>query len=127
MIDLKLVRTIVVAGFAADEDPNATAPDDADTYHVPELNGRTEGHCLKFTFTDDEGVYQAGGTVDFTTWYHDKNASGGWASLAPEAAAPGNASYAARVVAQLFAQVTALSAPEDGTKLQIWAAPRTSL
>lgn len=131
-IEFTLVRTITVAGFAAEGDPNVTAPT-GKTFAVDDRrtgqggDGLVRGHTVKFVFTDNAGAYVAGGTVDFTTWFKDSNAKGWWTALASQAGAAGSLAFTAPVVGEIFQRVTAIAAPGGGTKVQVWAASRVSV
>lgn len=133
-IEFTKVRTITVAGFSAEADPNVTPPAAASVYNVPQRatgqgagDEQVHGFAVKYVFVDNAGAYVAGGTVDYTTWYKDQNLHGFWTSLTPEATAAANRSFIGGIVANVFTQVTALSAPGGGTFLQVWMAPRVAL
>jgi hypothetical protein len=141
---MRLVRTITVSGFAADANPNITAPADADTF-LPDANAPgdqkgTEGlegirMCLRFV--NDSNVEIPAATASFTLWAKDDGASdtvgnGGLArpafvALKPETLAPSSGSYACALKDRVYVQVTALGTTTGATKCQVWAEASTSI
>jgi len=131
------VREIAVSGFSADPNPNTTAPAAGTTFVVDnspgdqEMDERVEGHRLCIRFVDNSNVEVPGATADFQTWAKDDGATAAlgrsaWVSLRKESAAPSSQAYASPLKAELFVQVTAISA-STATKVQIWAETSTSV
>lgn len=145
---MKLVRTITVAGFVADANPNVTAPTAAKLFTVDALDPGDqliaegiEGVRLCLRFIDDTtpgtNAEVAAASTDFRLWEKDEAASatvvaGGlgrdaYIGLAAEAAAPSSGSYTCTMKGTIFVQVTALNSAGTATKVQIWAAASTSV
>jgi hypothetical protein len=122
-IAFKLIRTISVAPFSADADPNTTPPAETDIFkpedEVPIAgldNLVTGGHMLYGSFDVDEGA-----TFDFASWIRN-GATSTWAQLRPEVAAADNAVFTNRSVrnSDVFVQVTAVAGVVASTELKIY-------
>lgn len=134
------VREVLVAGFAADPNPNVTAPGAGQTYKmnstVGDAGASTEGHRLCIRFVDNSNVEIPAATADFQTWEKDDGQSdtvlnGGlgrpaFISMAAEASAPSSQSYAGTFKGEIFVQLKAIS-PSTATKIQICIAEQSSV
>lgn len=137
------IRTITVAGFAADAWPNgATEPVGSKLFQMRQrVSGQSGtdnvwGHALYFRYVDGSGNAVEGGTVNFKTWIKDAGASGlaaakgltnptRWVGVLEEAAAPGEALFQGELIGQLYVQVKALpSVPVGATAVELWIVDR---
>lgn len=140
---MKLVRTITVAGFVADANPNVTPPAAGTTFNMDALtpgdqliNEGIEGLRMCIRFVDGSNVEIPAATANFTVWEKDDGASdtvanGGlnrpaFVALKAETLAPSSGSYACTWKGEIFVQVTAISAGA-ATKAQFWAEASTSV
>lgn len=69
-------RTITIAGFSPDADPNTTPPDASKVFSLDTRDGNggeSEGHILVGKFDTNE----TGGSASYQTWFKDVSA-GDW-------------------------------------------------
>ena len=135
-MEMTKVRTVTVAGFVADADPNLTPPaantvfDMAAATMGDQLGAERDVEGLRLVVRFVTGatppVDVPGATADFTAWFYDDGASrsyarGVWNRYKAEAAAPHGALYAAPIKGKVFVQLTALGSVGAAVSVEVWA------
>jgi hypothetical protein len=137
---MKKVRTVTVAGFVADADPNVGQPSTGLFDMTGDIGDQTaaerdvEGHRVTFRAVTGATppVDVPGATVDFTTWAYDEGASAVyaravWNRLASEAAAPHARLFGMPLKGKLYFQITAIGSPGAATVVEVWAEESSSV
>jgi hypothetical protein len=135
---MTLVRTITIAGFTGDANPNVTPPAAGTTFVMANKPGdqmndeRVEGHRMCVRFVDNANAEVVGPTVDFTTWAKDDEATAAlgrpaWIGLKKETAAPSSQSYASTLKGELFVQLAVPGGTGSPTKMLVYAEEATSV
>lgn len=137
---MTLFRTITISGFAADANPNVTAPPAGTTFDAQAaaegdqtVDERKEGLRICFRAVDNSNVEQPLVTVDFRLWQKDDGATeslgrDAYIGLAAETSAPSSGSYACTLKGgKIFPQVTAINTVGSATKLLVFAEAATSV
>lgn len=129
------VRSVTVAGFVADPDPNVTQPAAGAVFDMTAEMGDQLGAerdveglrlALRFVTAATPPVDVPGASADFTAWFYDEGASaaygrGVWNRYTSEAAAGHARFYAAPIKGKVFVQLTALNTVGAAAVVETWA------